>query len=47
MESEALLDGAGRRGSPAMLSSFDEDGPARNKGPRHPPAPPTMKESSR
>jgi integrase len=44
MESVALLDLAGRRRSPATLSSFHQGRPPRNKGLRYPPDPPTVAE---
>jgi integrase len=44
MESEPLLDCAGRRRSPATLSSFHQGRPPRNKGLRYPPDPPTVEE---
>jgi site-specific recombinase XerD len=44
MESVALLDRAGRRRSPATLSSFHRGRPPRNKGLRYPPDPPTVEE---
>ena len=37
MESVSLLDRAGRRRSPAALSSFHQGLPPRNKGLRYPP----------
>jgi integrase len=37
----ALLDGAGRRRSPATTSGFHQGRPPRNKGLRYPPDPPT------
>jgi site-specific recombinase XerD len=42
MESMSLLDRAGRRRSPATLSSFHERRPPRNKGLQYPPDPPTV-----
>jgi integrase len=44
MESVPLLDCAGRRRSPATLSSFHEGRSPRNKGLRYPPDPPTVEE---
>ena len=44
MESTPLLDRAGRRRSPATLSSFHQGRPPRNKGMRHPADPPTVEE---
>ncbi len=44
MESVPLLDCAGRRRSPATLPSFHQGRPARNKGLRYPPDPPTVEE---
>jgi site-specific recombinase XerC len=44
MESVSLLDRAGRRRSPAILSSFHQGLPPRNKGLRYPPDPPTVQE---
>jgi site-specific recombinase XerD len=44
MESVPLLDGAGRRRSPATLSSFHQNRAPRNKGLRYPPDPPTVEE---
>jgi integrase/recombinase XerD len=44
MESVALLDCAGRRRSPATLSSFHHGRPPRNKGLRYPPDPTTVEE---
>ena len=44
MESVSLLDRAGRRRSPATLSSFHQGLPPRNKGLRYPPDPPTVEE---
>jgi site-specific recombinase XerD len=44
MESVPLLDCAGRRRSPARLSSFHHGRPPRDKGLRHPPDPPTVEE---
>jgi hypothetical protein len=44
MESVSLLDRAGRRRSPATLSSFHQGLPPRNKGLRYPPDPPTVQE---
>ncbi len=44
MESVPLLDRAGRRRSPATLSSFHEGRTPRNKGLRYPPDPPTVEE---
>ncbi len=44
MESVPLLDCAGRRRSPATLSSFHQGRPPRNKGLRYPPDPPTVEE---
>ena len=44
MESSALLDRAGRRRSPATLSSFHQGLAPRNKGLRYPPDPPTVQE---
>jgi hypothetical protein len=44
MESVPLLDRAGRRRSPATLSSFHEGRPPRNKGLRYPADPPTVGE---
>jgi site-specific recombinase XerD len=44
MESVPLLDCAGRRRSPATLSSFHHGRPPRNKGLRYPPEPPTVEE---
>jgi site-specific recombinase XerD len=40
----ALLDGAGRRRSPATTSGFHQGRPPRNKGLRYPPDPPTVEE---
>jgi integrase len=42
MESVPLLDCAGRRRSPATLSSFHQGRSPRNKGLRYPPDPPTV-----
>jgi site-specific recombinase XerD len=44
MESLPPLDRAGRRRSPATLSSFHQGRPPRNKGLRYPPDPPTVEE---
>jgi len=44
MESLPLLDCAGRRRSPATLSSFHQGRAPRNKGLRYPPDPPTVEE---
>ena len=44
MESVSLLDRAGRRRSPATLSSFHRGHTPRNKGLRYPPDPPTVEE---
>ena len=44
MESVGLLDRAGRRRSPATLSSFHQGRIPRNKGLRYPPDPPTVEE---
>ena len=44
MESMPLLDCAGRRRSPATMSSFHQGRPPRNKGLRYPPDPPTVEE---
>ena len=44
MESVGLLDRAGRRRSPATLSSFHQGRIPRNKGLRYPPDPPTVAE---
>lgn len=44
MESVPLLDCAGRRRSPATLSSFHEGRMPRNKGLRYPADPPTVDE---
>jgi integrase len=44
MESVPLLDCAGRRRSPATLSSFYQGFMPRNKGLRYPPDPPTVEE---
>ena len=44
MQSVPLLDCAGRRRSPATLSSFHQGLPPRNKGLRYPPDPPTVEE---
>ena len=44
MESVGLLDRAGRRRSPATLSSFHQGRVPRNKGLRYPPDPPTVEE---
>ena len=44
MESLPLLDCAGRRRSPATLSSFHTDRAPRNKNLRYPPDPPTVQE---
>jgi integrase len=44
MESVSLLDCAGRRRSPATLSSFHQGRTPRNKGHRYPPDPPTVEE---
>jgi len=44
MESVPLLDCAGRRRSPATLSSFHQGRMPRNKGLRYPPDPPTVEE---
>ena len=44
MESVSLLDCAGRRRSPATLSSFHQGRSPRNKGLRYPPDPPTVEE---
>jgi hypothetical protein len=43
-ESVPLLDCAGRRRSPATLSSFRQGRTPRNKGLRYPPDPPTAEE---
>jgi hypothetical protein len=43
MESVPLLDCAGRRRSPATLSSFHVGRPPRNRGRRYPPDPPTRR----
>jgi hypothetical protein len=42
MESVPLLDCAGRRRSPATLSSFHQARPPQNKALRYPPDPPTV-----
>ena len=44
MESLPFLDCAGRRRSPATLSSFHQGRAPRNKGLRYPPDPPTVEE---
>ena len=44
MESVPLLDCAGRRRSPATLSSFHQGRAPRNKGRRYPPDPPSVEE---
>ena len=44
MHSMPLLDCAGRRRSPATMSSFHAGRPPRNKGLRYPPDPPTVEE---
>jgi site-specific recombinase XerD len=44
MKSVPLLDCAGRRRSPATMSSFHQGTPPRNKGLRYPPDPPTVEE---
>jgi integrase/recombinase XerD len=44
MASVGLLDRAGRRRSPATLSSFHQGRIPRNKGLRYPPDPPTVEE---
>jgi site-specific recombinase XerD len=44
MDSVPLLDCAGRRRSPATLSSFHQDRAPRNKGLRYPPDPPSVEE---
>jgi hypothetical protein len=44
MESVPLLDCAGRRRSPATLSSFHQGRSPRNKGLRYPADPPTVEE---
>lgn len=44
MESVSLLDCAGRRRSPATLSSFHQGRSPRNKGLLYPPDPPTVEE---
>jgi site-specific recombinase XerD len=44
MEATSLLDCAGRRRSPATMSSFHEGLSPRNKGLRYPPDPPTVEE---
>jgi integrase len=44
MEPVPLLDCAGRRRSPATLSSFHQGRPPRNKGLRYPPDPPSVEE---
>jgi hypothetical protein len=44
MESVGLLDRAGRRRSPATLSSFHQGQIPPNKGLRYPPDPPTVEE---
>ena len=44
MESVPLLDCAGRRRSPATLSSFHQGRSPRNKGLRYPPDPPSVEE---
>ena len=44
MESVTLLDRAGRRRSPATISSLHQGVPPRNKGRRYPPEPPTVEE---
>jgi hypothetical protein len=42
--SQALLDAAGRRRSPATLPGFHAGRPPRNKGRRYPADPPTIEE---
>src|SRR5690242_4891562 len=44
MEPVPLLDCAGRRRSPATLSSFHQGRVPRNKGLRYPPDPPSVEE---
>lgn len=44
MESVSLLDRAGRRRSPATLSSFHKGRPPHNRGMRYPADPPTVEE---
>jgi integrase len=44
MESSSVLDCAGRRRSPATLSSFHTGRSPRNKNLRYPPDPPTVEE---
>lgn len=44
MQSVPLLDCAGRRRSPATLSSFHRGVPPRNEGLTYPPDPPTVEE---
>ena len=44
MEPVPLLDCAGRRRSPATLSSFHQGRAPRNKGRRYPPDPPSVEE---
>ena len=44
MEPVPLLDCAGRRRSPATLSSFHQGRTPRNKGRRYPPDPPSVEE---
>jgi integrase len=44
MKSVPLLDCAGRRRSPATMSSFHQGIPPRNKWLRYPPDPPTVEE---
>src|SRR2546421_10150703 len=44
MQTEPLLDCAGRRRSPATLASFHQGLPPCNKGLRYPPDPPTVEE---
>jgi hypothetical protein len=44
MQSTPVLDCAGRRRSPATMSSFHQGLPPRNKGLRYPPDPSTVEE---
>jgi integrase/recombinase XerD len=44
MQTDLMLDCAGRRRSPATLTTFHAGRPPRNKGLRYPPDPPTVEE---
>ena len=44
MSSTMMLDACGRRRSPAILPSFHQDRPPRNKAQRYPADPPTVEE---